>query len=120
MKPSRCVLESLEGVWRATKQAQASFGEGSGWFLRGFYRRIGKLVKNIDFAEGTFIFSRVLRFKIDPKSTKIRSWRLKFDFGGSKLAKMSILEAKNTILEAKMAILDAKKPFLEAKMAKII
>ena len=28
LKPSRCVLESLEGVWRAPKQAQASFEEG--------------------------------------------------------------------------------------------
>ena len=63
------------------------------------------------------IFSRVLRFKIDPKSTKIRSWRLKFDFGGQKLAKMSILEAKKTILEAKKAVLEAKRPILEAKMA---
>ena len=49
-----------------------------------------------------------MRFKIDPKSTKIRSWKLKFDFGGQKLAKMSILEAKKTILEAKKAVLEAK------------
>ena len=62
------------------------------------------------------IFSRVLHFKIDPKSTKIRSWKLKFDFGGQKLAKMSILEAKKTILEAKKAVLEAKRPILEAKM----
>ena len=27
-----------------------------------------------------------MRFKIDPKSTKIRSWKFKFDFGGQKLA----------------------------------
>ena len=61
------------------------------------------------------IFSRVLRFKIDAKSTKIRSWKLKFDFGGQKLAKMSILEAKKTILEVKKAVLEAKRPLLEAK-----
>ena len=36
LKPSRCVLESLEGVWRAPKQAQASFEEGLEWFLSGF------------------------------------------------------------------------------------
>ena len=53
-------------------------------------------------------------FKIDSKSTKIRSWKLKFDFGGQKLAKMSILEAKKTILEAKKAVLEAKRPILEA------
>ena len=75
-----------------------------------------KISKNIDFAKGKLIFSRVLRFKIDPKSTKIRSWKLKFDFGGQKLAKMSILEAKKTILEAKKAVLEAKRPILEAKM----
>ena len=62
------------------------------------------------------IFFRVLRFKIGPKSTKIRSWKLKFDFGGQKLAKMSTLEAKKTILEAKKAVLEAKRPILEAKM----
>ena len=62
------------------------------------------------------IFSRVLHFKIDPKSTKIRSWKLKFDFGGQKLAKMSTLEAKKTILEAMKAVLEAKRPILEAKM----
>ena len=62
------------------------------------------------------IFSRILHFKIDPKSTKIRSWKLKFDFGGQKLAKMSILEAKKTILEAKKAVLEAKRAILEAKM----
>ena len=66
------------------------------------------------------IFSRVLRFKIDAKLTKIRSWKLKFDFGGQKLAKMSILEAKKTILEAKKAVLEAKRPILEVKMAKLI
>ena len=54
------------------------------------------------------IFSRVSRFKIDPKSTKIRSCKLKFDFGGQKLAKMSILEAKKAVLEAKRPILEAK------------
>ncbi len=36
LKPSRCVLESLEGVWRAPKQAQASFEEGLERFLPGF------------------------------------------------------------------------------------
>ena len=77
-----------------------------------------KISKNIDFAWGKLIFSRVLHFKIDPKSTKIRSWKLKFDFGGQKLAKMSTLEAKKTILEAKKAVLEAKRPILEAKMAK--
>ena len=64
------------------------------------------------------IFSGDLRFKINPKSTKIRSWRLKFDFGGQKLAKMSILEAKKTILEAKKAVLEAKRAILETKMKK--
>ena len=66
------------------------------------------------------IFSRVLHLKIDPKSTKIRSWKLKFDFGGQKLAKMSILEAKKTILEAKKAVLVAMRPILEAKIPRII
>ena len=75
-----------------------------------------KISKNMDFAGGKLIVSRVLRFKIDPKSTKIRSWKLKFDFGGQKLAKMSTLEAKKTILEAKKAVLEAKRPILEAKM----
>ena len=36
LKPSRCVLGSLEGVWRAPKQAQASFEEGLERFLPGF------------------------------------------------------------------------------------
>ena len=58
-----------------------------------------------------------MHFKIDPKSTKIRSWKLKFDFGGQKLAKMSILKAKKTILEAKKAVLEAKRAILEAKKA---
>ena len=79
-----------------------------------------KIGKNIDFAQGKLVFSKVLRFKIDPKSTKIRSWKLKFDFGGQKLAKMSILEAKKTILEAKKAVLEAKRPILEAKIHKLI
>ena len=35
LKPSRCVLESLEGVWRAPKQAQASFEESLERFLPG-------------------------------------------------------------------------------------
>ena len=35
LKPSRCVLESLEGVWRAPKQAQASFEEGLERFWPG-------------------------------------------------------------------------------------
>ena len=56
LKPSRCVLESLEGVWRAPKQAQASFEEGLEWFLPGFQvffpglRPKSKISKNIDFA----------------------------------------------------------------------
>ena len=66
------------------------------------------------------ILSGVLRFKIDLKSTKIRSWKLKFDFGGQKLAKMSTLEAKKTILEAKKAVLEATRPILETKMPKVI
>ena len=84
-------------------------------FLPGL-RPKSKIGKNIDFAKGKLIFSRVLHFKIDPESTKIRSWKLKFDFGGQKLAKMSILEAKKTILEAKKAVLEAKRAILEAKM----
>ena len=76
-----------------------------------------KISKNIDFAQGKLIFSRVLRFKIDPKSTKIRSWKLKFDFGGQKLAKMSTLEAKKTILEAKKAVLETKRLILETPNA---
>ena len=74
-----------------------------------------KISKNIDFAKGKLIFSRILRFKIDPKSTKIRSWKLKFDFGGQKLAKMSTLEAKKTILEAKKAVLEAMRAILKTK-----
>ena len=53
LKPSRCVLESLEGVWRAPKQAQASFEEGLERFLPGFFpglRPKSKISKNIDFA----------------------------------------------------------------------
>ena len=60
-----------------------------------------------------------MRFKIDPQSTKIRIWKLKFDFGGQKLAKMSSLEAKKTILEAKKAVLEAKRPILEAKSPRL-
>ena len=56
LKPSRCVLESLEGVWRAPKQAQASFEEGLERFLPGFWvffpslKPKLKIGKNIDFA----------------------------------------------------------------------
>ena len=84
-------------------------------FLPGLTPK-SKIGKNIDFAWGKLIFSRVLHFKIDPKSTKIRSWKLKFYFGGQKVAKMSILEAKKTILEAKKAVLEAKRLIWEAKM----
>ena len=35
LKPSRCVLENLENVWRAPKEAQALFEEGLEWFLPG-------------------------------------------------------------------------------------
>ena len=55
--------------------------------------------------------------KIDPKSTKNRSWRLKFDVGGQKLAKIAFFKAKKPNLEAKEAVLEAKRPILEAKMA---
>ena len=50
------VLESLESVWRAPKQAQASFEEGLERFLPGFkvffpgLRPKSKIGKNIDFA----------------------------------------------------------------------
>ena len=79
-----------------------------------------KISKNIDFTEEKLIFSRVRRFKIDQKSKKTRSWRLKFVFGGQKLAMMSILEATKAISEAKIAILEAKRAILEAAMAKLI
>ena len=36
LRPSRCILEGLEDVWRAPKQAQASFEEGLERFLLGF------------------------------------------------------------------------------------
>ena len=91
-------------------------------FLQGFWvffpgpKPKAKISKNIDFTKEKLIFSRVRRFKIDQKSKKTRSWRLKFVFGGQKLAMMSILEAKKTILEAKIAILEAKRAMLEAKM----
>ena len=80
-------------------------------FLQGFWmffpglKPKAKISKNIDFTKEKLIFSRVRRFKIDQKSKKTRSWRLKFVFGGPKLAMMSILEAKKTILEAKMTSL---------------
>ena len=57
LKPSRCVLESLEGVWRAPKQAQASFEEGLERFLQGFcvyfpcLKPKSKIGKNIDFVK---------------------------------------------------------------------
>ena len=126
LRPSKCILECLEGVWRAPKQAQASVEEGLERFLLGFFvffrgrERKGRISKNIDFAQGKIIFSRVRRFKIEPKSIEIRSWRLKFDFGGQTSAKMSILEAKKTILEAKKAVLEAKRTILEAEMPKVI
>ena len=93
-------------------------------FLQGFWvffpglKPKAKISKNSDFTKEKLIFSRVRRFKIDQKSKKTRSWRLKFVFGGQKLAMMSILEAKKTILEAKIAILEAKRAILEAKMEK--
>ena len=43
LKPSRCVLGSLEGVWRAPKQALASFEEGLERFLSGFYERVNAM-----------------------------------------------------------------------------
>ena len=76
-----------------------------------------KISKNIDFTKEKLIFSRVRRFKIDQKSKKTRSWRLKFVFGGQKLAMMSILEAKKPILGPKIAILESKKAILAAKIA---
>ena len=36
LRPSSCVLEGLEDVWRAPQQALASSGEGLEPFLRGF------------------------------------------------------------------------------------
>ena len=93
-------------------------------FLQGFWvffpglKPKAKISENIDFTKDKSIFSRVRRFKIDQKSKKTRSWRLKFVFGGQKLAMMSILEAKKTILEAKIAILEAKRVMLEPKMEK--
>ena len=36
LRPSRCILEGLEDVWRAPKQAQASFEEGLERCLLGF------------------------------------------------------------------------------------
>ena len=100
--------------------------QGSGVFLYGFFvffrgrERKGRISKNIDLLMEKLIFSRVQGFKIGQKSIKIRFWRLNFDFGGQKLAKMSTLEAKKTILEAKKAVLEAKRPILEAKIHKLI
>ena len=37
LKPSRCVLESLEGVWRAPRQAQASSEKGLERFFARFW-----------------------------------------------------------------------------------
>ena len=65
LKPSRCVLESLEGVWRAPKQAQASFEEGLERFLLGFFvvfrghKPKSKISKNVVFLLVKLIFSRV-------------------------------------------------------------
>ena len=81
LRPSGCVLEGLEGVWRAPKQAQASFEEGLGRFLRGFlvfFRGLkpkSRISKNVDFPQGKVIFSRFRAFKMEQKSIKNRSWR---------------------------------------------
>ena len=51
--------------------------------------------------------------KIEKKSkleAKIRQKSQKFDFGGQKLAKKTILEAKKAILEAKKVILEGQNP----------
>ena len=55
LRPSRCILEGLEDVWRAPKQAQASFEEGLERFLLSFFvvfrghKPKSKISKNVDF-----------------------------------------------------------------------
>ena len=55
LRPSGCILEGLEGVWRAPKQAQTSFEEGLRRFLRRFllfFRRLKpktRISENVDF-----------------------------------------------------------------------
>ena len=82
LRPSGCVLEGLEGVWRAPKQAQASFEEGLGWFLRGFlvsFRGLkpkSRISENVDFPFGEIdIFKGLGHEKSSPN-------RQKFEVGG--------------------------------------
>ena len=75
-----------------------------------------KISKNIDFTQDKLIFSRVQRFKIEQNRKKTRSWKFKLVFGSQKLAMVSILVAKKTMLAATMAILEARKLILEPKM----
>ena len=55
LRPCRCILEGLEGIWKAPKQAQASFEEGLERFLLGFFvvlrghKPKSKISKNVDF-----------------------------------------------------------------------
>ena len=137
LRPSSCVLEGLEGVWRAPQQALASSREGLEPFLRGFlvffrgflmfFRGLkpkGKISKIDDFPQGKLIFSRVWPLRIEPKSnkkTKLEAIKRKTS---ASRAKNNVLEAKSgvqrAILEAKRPILEAKKRILEGKMAWII
>ena len=82
LKPSRCILEGLEGVWRAPKQAQASFEEGLEIFLLGFSvcfrgdEPKSRISTNVDFPLVKLIFSRVGAMKNRTKIDKIRCWTL--------------------------------------------
>ena len=106
LKPSGCILECLEGVWEAPKQAQASFEEGLERFLLGFFvvfrghKPKSKISKNVDFPWEKLIFSRVWAIKIEPKSRKKRSWRLMERKNSVSKVKKSVLEAKNGVKRA--------------------
>ena len=95
LRPSRCILEGLEDVWRAPKQAQASFEEGLERFLLGFFvffrghKPKSKISKNVDFLLVIDIFKGCGHEK-----------RAKLEVGGFE-AKKSASKAKNCVLEVK-------------------
>ena len=55
LRPSRCILEGLEDIWRAPEHAQASFEDGLERFLLGFSMVFrgdepkSNISKNVDF-----------------------------------------------------------------------
>ncbi len=92
LRPSGCVLEDVEGVWSAPKQAQASFEEGLGRFLRGFlvlFRGLkpkSRISENVDFPWVKLIFSRVWAMKNRAKIDKNSKLEVKIRFWGPKIS----------------------------------